>query len=76
MSMSPPSLYSSPSHLVALRYAQYGGIPLWLRENKTTIYRTNDTQWESATPPAHPPISEIRWAFLTSALLLFVVGMR
>lgn len=24
----------------------YGGIPLWLRENKSTIYRTNNTVWE------------------------------
>jgi Glycosyl hydrolases family 35 len=25
---------------------QYGGIPLWLRENKQTVFRTNDTTWK------------------------------
>ena len=46
----------------------YGGIPLWLREDKETVFRTNNTQWESAqcthslhlpsfTPPA--PVSPL-----------------
>lgn len=24
----------------------YGGIPLWMREDKSIVYRTNDTKWE------------------------------
>ena len=26
--------------------AQYGGIPLWLREDRRTVFRTNDTTWQ------------------------------